>query len=189
MLSRFFPLVCFIASLLAACGSGSGSSGPYSGGSRSLTPTRTAGNQKGGVTLSGAVNGDMNLDNVICGPRGATIVISLVGKVAETQYGIQINTVDTGGFLFGTPTPADQAALVLLSDQTVTKGAVPRWSAGFAGTPGKGTLAIGRDHSGTIDAELEGSEGTKGTVHVKGLWKCSTGGAPSLTPPPTTDIH
>ena len=184
MVSRSLPIVCFVALLLAACGGGSNSSGGFSGPSRSLTPTRTAGNERGSVTLTGAVTGDMSLDSVVCPPQGATIIISLSGKVGETQYGIQINSVDTGGFLFGTPKPPDQATLVLLSDQSVTKGAVPRWSAGFKDSPGKGSLAIGRDHSGTIDADLDGSEETKGTVHVRGLWKCPAG----ATPIPATEV-
>jgi len=178
LLSRTLSLVCFLSLLLIACGGGADSPGGYGGLSRSLTPTRTAGSDRGLVTLAGAVSGDMSLDNVICAPRGATIIISLAGKVGDTQYGIQINSVDTGAFLFATPRPADKAALVLLSDQSVTKGAVPRWAAGFQDSPGKGALAIAQDHSGSIDADLEGSEGTKGSVHVRGQWKCPTGPTP-----------
>jgi hypothetical protein len=175
--SRRLPAF-LVVLLLIACGGGSNSAGGYGGRSLSLTPTRTAGSERGILTLSGAVSGDMSLDSVICPPRGATIIVSLAGRVGDTQYGVQINSVDTGGFDFGTPKPPDKAALVLLSDQTVTKGAVPRWSAGFPDSPGKGKLALAGDHSGQIDADLEGSEGTKGGVHVRGQWKCPTGATP-----------
>ena len=186
MSSRILPVVLFVL-LLVACGGASDSSGAYGGPSRSLTPTRTAGSERGNLTFSGAVSGDMRLDNVVCAPRGATIIISLAGKVGETQYGVQINSVDTGAFEFGTPKPLERAALVLLSDQTVTKGNVPRWSAGFQDSPGKGKLAIAGDHSGQIDADLEGSEGTKGSVHVRGVWKCPVGATPIPdTPTPPT---
>ena len=178
-------LLCALALLVAACG-GSGSSGGYGAGGRSLTPTRTTGNERGTVELTGAVTGDMALENVICAPQGATIIINLAGKVGDTPYGIQINSVSTGGFFFGTPKPPDQAALVLLSDQTTGKNEVSRWSAGFRDTPGKGAVAIGTDRSGTIDADLEGSQGTKGNVHVRGVWKCPGGGTPQPSALPTS---
>jgi len=178
-------LLCAGALLVAAC-SGSGSSGAYGGGGRSLTPTRTTGNERGTVELTGAVTGDMALENVICPPQGATLIINLAGKVGDTPYAIQINSVSPGGFFFGTPKPPDQAVLVLLSDQTTGKNEVSRWSAGFRDSPGKGAVAIGADSSGSIDADLEGDQGTKGNVHVRGVWKCPGSGTPRPSALPTS---
>ena len=172
---RFFALAWFVLFLLAAgCGGSAhdGAGQPSGSGPRSLTPTARPHRDRGSIVLSGAIAGDLSLDTVICAPPGATLIVGIMGKVGNTLYGLQINTVAAGSYQFGTAGTANFQALVLLMDEAVSQGSVQRWSAGFADYPGKGTLSIAQDHSGAIDAELDGSPGTKGTVHVKGNWTC-----------------
>src|SRR5205814_9448795 len=106
-----------------------------------LTPTAGARAEPAALELTGAVSGALTEASVTCAPPGATILIGISGKLKDKPYGIQINTLETGTFKLG-EIVADPPAVILLSDQSVTGGAVPRWSAGLSDTKGNGTLQI-----------------------------------------------
>jgi hypothetical protein len=119
----------------------------------------------------GAATGTLSFNAVSCASAGG-ISIALAGRTSGGGYGVTIQTQRSGSFTFANGTTQGTVPLVQLSEQPV--GGTPKvWSAGFQQAPGSGSITVNSDNSGSIDADLQASPGTTGTVHVKGSWKCS----------------
>ena len=171
---RFIPLLALLLLLASACGSAAARAPlttPATIATVAPRPTSGATNSApvspGSLELSGGLSGFLSVLAVSCSPSGQSVSITIKGRVENKLYDVQVLAPSSGGYQLG----ASQAS-VQLSNQTPEDASVSRWAAGSQ-SAGAGSVEISDDRGGSINADLQGIAGTRGSVHLRGAWSCS----------------
>ncbi len=173
---RFIPLLALLLLLASACGRAAAKAPlptPPPATIATVAPRPTSGATSsapvspGSLELSGGLSGFLSVLAVSCSPSGQSVSITIKGRVENKLYDVQVLAPSSGGYQLG----ASQAS-VQLSNQTPEDASVSRWAAG-AQSAGAGSVEISDDRGGSINADLQGIAGTRGSVHLRGAWSCS----------------
>ena len=159
-----------------ACGSGGDDNTGKTTAGASTSPAATAtdaepsasgGAGSGSLQASGALEGAVTIQNISCAPPGGQALVSITATIGGDDFGIGINATRAATYELGAGIPG---ILIQLSSQS-SSGTPRTWIAGFGEVKGSGTVTIG-EQGGSIDATLDPSTGTTGSVQLKGSWTC-----------------
>ena len=158
---------------LAACSGGDDNTDKTAAGASSAPSSSTteatsgSGGGAGSLQAGGALEGAVTVQNISCAPPGGQALVSIAATIGGDSYGIGINATRAGTYELGAGTPG---ILIQISSQS-SSGTPRTWIAGFGEVRGSGTVTIG-EQDGSIDATLDPSTGTTGSVQLKGSWTC-----------------
>jgi hypothetical protein len=175
---RLIVLLTLLAIAAGACSAGNAAGSPTAARNPDVSTPRpratsssSAGPSSPGILelTGGDISGFLSVLAVSCSLPGQGVTISIRGRVENKLYDVQVSAPASGAYQL-----ASSAATVQLSSQTPDSATVSRWAGGQGEAGSSGSISIGDDRGGSIDAGLLGIAGTRGSVHLRGSWSCSS---------------